>query len=94
MMNMLRRWCNNPANPKKVQISFMAVIGIIEFLERIDASTLSSEDREAYEYIRRELLEKKSKVRNRQAYTAIVHATGDDKQAALESYLQTKQLKI
>ena len=95
MMAMLRQWGNNPANPKKVQISFMAIIGLMEFLNRIDPRTLSSEDREAYDFIRMELTDKQNRVRNRQAYTAIVHAqTPEEKQAAYECNKNTKQMSV
>ncbi|MCL2215790.1 MAG: hypothetical protein FWB91_02090 [Defluviitaleaceae bacterium] len=93
MMEMMRRFGNNPANPKKVQISFMAVIGMLEFLNMLDTSTITSDEKEAYKFILCELEGKKSKVVIRQAYTAIVHAQGaEDKHAAYENYLATKEL--
>jgi predicted Ser/Thr protein kinase len=92
MMNMLRRFGNNPANQKKVQISLMSLIGILEFMKKIDVNILTNDEHEAYKFISRELTNKKTKVRNRQTYTAYVHATGDEKQSAFENYLQTKQL--
>jgi len=90
---MLRSFGSNPENPKKVQISFMAVIGMLEFLNMLDATALSSEDKKAYEFIRHELEDKKAKVRNRQAFAAVIRAQGaDEKRAAIESYRATKAL--
>jgi len=88
---MLRRWGDNPANPKNVQISFMAVIGISELLNKISPDALTDDEREAYDFIRNELEAKKARVRNRQAFTAIVHArSSDEKQLAYECYQNTK----
>jgi len=91
MMKMLRAFGRNPENPKNIQIPFMAFIGITEFWEMIDPGSLTDEQREAYDYIRNALNDKKSRILNRQTYTAIVQAqTTEEKQAAFENYKATK----
>jgi len=91
MMDMLHTWGSNPANPKNVQVSFMAVIGMLEFLKRLDTNSLSNEDIKAYEFILEELERKKGKIATRQAYTAVTHAQNEkEKQAAFNNYQATK----
>ena len=93
-LEFMRRWANNPANPKNVQVSFFAFVGIMEFFNAIDASQLSPDDLEAFQLIKGEIDKKIESVRNRQAYAAVVQATSEeDKQTAYENYQRTKQIK-
>ena len=95
-MDCLRSQAEYPGSPKNVQISFLTFLAISEIWKALESelfqNMLPIEIRAAFEHVRQELANKKSKMRNRQAYTAITHAHKDDKQAALENYIFTKQM--
>ena len=94
MMEMIRRWASNPANPKNVQIPLTLFLALEGFLGKIDPSTLTFDEVAAYELAHRGVKEKKDSIRNRQAYSAVIHAgkNEDDRKTALNNYLNTKQL--
>ncbi|MCL2197297.1 MAG: hypothetical protein FWB80_00080 [Defluviitaleaceae bacterium] len=93
MLPDLRNFQKNPDCPKNVQISFITFLSIEIFLDKVDEAKLSTEEQLAFSHIKKELLHKKSRISNRQAYTEITRAkTKDEKQAAYENYLFTKQL--
>ena len=93
MMDMLRTWGSNPANPKNVQVSFMVVIGMIELLKKLDTNSLTNEEIKAYKFIHEELETKKGKIATRQAYTAVVLASdAKEKESAYINYQETKAI--
>ena len=93
MMELLQKWGKNPVNPKNVQIPFMAFIGMLEFLKKIDTNALTADEKSAYDFVRRAMEDKKGKIAARQAYAAIVHASGaENKQVAFVNYKATKTL--
>lgn len=94
ILETMRRWANNSVNPKNVQVSFFAFVGMWKFFEQMDTSQLSPDDLKAFQLIKGEIDKKLESVRNRQAYAAVVQATNpEEKQAAYDSYQRTKQIK-
>lgn len=91
MTKALRNFESNPQNPKKVQIPFTILMAMDMLLQEIEPGRLSDDGQNIYNIVRTALDEKKNRVRNRQAYTAIIHAQDeDDKQAAFINYCATK----
>ena len=91
-IEVIRRWRDNPGSPQNVLIPFFVLIGMEMFLNSIDAGSLTDDDKAAYDLIRREILSKKDRVRNRQAYTEFMRSSKSDKQAALDCYINTKKI--
>ena len=92
MMDVLRRFRDNPENPKNVQIPFYVLIGMEMFLSNIDTGTLTDDEKAAHKIVLNEIEEKLGRVRNRQAYSEVVRAPKKDKQAALDAYHSTKKM--
>ena len=91
IMDIMRNFANNPENPKKAQVSYMAVIGVLEILKQMDPEQLSADDRKAFDFILHEFTEKKNALAKRQCFSAIKRAqTPEEKQAASENYLYAK----
>lgn len=81
--------------PKNVQIPYMVLMAAIEVLNSIDKNTLPENIRSKYDLVHRELYEKRSRIRNRFAYSDIIQAQSeDDREAARDNYLKTKELSI
>lgn len=94
MMEMLRSWGNNPANPKNIQIPLMVFIGLEAFLNTISQETLTQDEKAAYVYLQKEIRCKKSRILNRQTYTKVIQAGSneDNRKTALQNYFHTKQV--
>ena len=100
-LDSLRRWRDNPANPKNIQIPFALLIGmewVLEDMEKIlqnqpsGTKEASEDDRAFYAFLLQEIKEKKAKIRNRQEYANVVKAPKGEKQAALDNYHNAKKL--
>lgn len=91
MIRTLHRFRDNPENPKNVQIPFYVLVGMDMVLSGIDTAFLADDEKAAIELLHGEILEKKAKVANRQAYTHVVRAKADEKQAALNAYHEGKK---
>ena len=95
MTETLRNFERNPQTPKKIQIPFTTFLAVEMLLQEIDVATLSKDAQMMHYVVCKELAEKKDRVRNRQAYTAIIHAQSEDeKQAAYENYRLTKGMSL
>ena len=93
MMDFIRAIINNPQNPKNIQIPYAVFMAVERFIGQIDTTTLTDDEKTAHEYVRQELTNKKSRIVNRQTYTAIIQAqTPEEKQTAYENYRATKEL--
>ena len=93
MMEKIIRFRDNPANPKNILIPFYVLIGMSLLLEYIKLDALPEDGGfDAYAWMQKEILAKLNSVRQRQAYKEVIRAPKDEKQAALDNYLSTKQL--
>ena len=91
-MNELRNFANNPQNPKNIQISFIVFLAVEMLLAKINENQLTDDEILTLKFACKEIKNKKSKILNRQTFTAIVQAqTEDEKQAAYENYRLTKE---
>jgi len=80
---------------KTVKISFAVFMTIIEILNCIDKNSLPENIRPKYDLVYRELYKKRSKIRNRLAYSDIVQApTDEERDAARDNYHKTKEMSI
>jgi len=93
-MEYLRSFAQNPQNPKNIQLPFITFLAIEAIVGAMDKKNLTSEGREVFDFVLTEIVNKKSSIRNRQAFSEIIHAGENktDKQAALQNYIATKKL--
>lgn len=95
MMETLRSFEGNPQNPKMIQIPFTTFLAADLLLQEIDANLLSQDAQAVYQIVRKELADKKDRIRNRMAFTAVIYAQNEEeRQAAYENYHMTKRFSI
>ena len=90
LIEIMKRFRDNPENPKNVQIPFYVVVGMKYVLEAIDVENIEFLE-EACKEIHKELASKMGKILNRQAYTEYIRASKSNKQEALDNYIAQKQ---
>jgi len=92
-MEYINSLTNNPLNPKNVQIPFGVFLAAEQFIQKINTSNMSTDELRAYKYLQSALMNKKSRILNRQSFTEIISAkTPAEKEDALQNYRETKRL--
>ncbi len=80
---------------QNVQISMEVFKKMIELVDAIDPRGCCKEFQEIHKEVKKELYEKKRKIRNREAYSEIMKAQSEiEKNEARENYVMTKKLPV
>ncbi len=80
---------------KNILIPYDVFFSVANIFNAIDKKTLPEDMRFTFETVHGELMEKRARERNRQAYAGILIAQNDTERAeALENYKRTKEIPV